>query len=49
MSEIQADREFADGLSGETKLPAIEWLAEQMPGGFFIFQAYGTKPPSFRR
>ncbi len=38
MNEEHADREFAEDLSGEKKLPAIEWLAEQMPGGFFIYR-----------
>ena len=39
MSQLTIDHEFAEKLSEKEKLPAIEWLAEQMPGGFFIYRA----------
>jgi len=42
---MEKNRVFSDGLTqiipSEEKMPAIEWLAEQMPGGFFIYRAEG--------
>ncbi|MCR4907577.1 MAG: PAS domain-containing protein [Lachnospiraceae bacterium] len=37
------NRAFSDDLTKsiptEERIPAIEWLAEEMPGGFFIYRA----------
>lgn len=40
---MDRNRTLSDDLTevipSEERMPAIEWLAEQMPGGFFIYRA----------
>ena len=34
-------------LADDQMIPAIEWFAEQMPGGFFVYRADGFLPKPF--
>ena len=43
---MDRNRIFSDDLTSiipnEEKMPVLEWLAEQMPGGFFVYRADET-------
>ncbi len=43
MADILLNKNASGMLSDEQIVPAIEWVAEQMPGGFFVYRADDTQ------